>query len=265
MGNLSSGYGGARVVFDDSLMFYMDIPNEESYKTPNSIINDLTPNKRTVSKGSVPYNSGNLGSLSFNRDFYCTFVNPGDPFDTQYFGKTIFIVAQLGTNFNTGINNYGVWGFRQLFGAANGPGAVQRNWYFSVHNDSSGNGYRYHQSAGGLGTLSNYIPFTRFKPGDWFVAAFTHNLNGNYQYYHNGRAIGKAYGESHTSAFTQHINLTEPELIGGGTQGSGSGKAPSWVGKIATVMIYKRDLSEAEILQNFKVFASRYGIGYYYP
>lgn len=265
MGKLSTAYGGAKIIQDDSLLFYMDIANEDCYKNPNSIITDLTPNKITVSKGSVPYSSGNLGALSFNKDYYCTFVNPGDPFNTPYYGKTIFIVAQLGTNFNVNINSYGVWGFRQLFGASNAPSAVQRNWYYSVYNDSSGNGFMYHQSSGGSGTLSNYIPFTKFKPGDWFVTAFTHNLNGNYQYYHNGRAIGKLYGANHTSTFSQHINLTEPELIGGGTNASGNGKNASWVGKISAVLLYKRDLSEEEILQNFKVFASRYGIKYYNP
>lgn len=265
MGNLSSTYGGARVIFDDYLMFYMDTANEDCYRSPSSTIYDLTPNKRTVSKGSVPYTSTNLGELSFNQDYYCTFVNPGDPFNTYYYGKTLIVVGQLSTTYNVGLYNYGHWGFRQMFGAANAPTATQRNWYYSLFSPSGDtNGFRYHQSCNGYGTLSNYIPFSRFAPGNWFFTAFTHQLDGNYQYYHNGAPIGKFYGTSHTSPFSQHINLTQPEMIGGGTQGSGSGQMASWKGKITAVMVYKRALTDEEILQNFKVFASRYQIPYYY-
>jgi hypothetical protein len=258
---MSTSGGNANIVFDKDLMFYLDVANEDSYKT-GSVLYDLTPNNKNVNKNSVTYDPADLGALSFNQTSFCSFVDFAPFNGVTYNGKTLIIVGQVATNFNTNIFSAPNYGFRQVFGAANAPGAAQRNWYFSFYNDGSGNGYKFHQSCGGLGTLSKSIPFNRLGPGSWFYAAFTHSTNGNYEYYFNGINIGKEYGANHTSTFFQPITLSRTELIGGGTNAFG-GEMASWRGKVAAVMVYKRDLSAEEIMQNFRVLGPRYGLKAY--
>lgn len=251
--------GGGSVIYDDYLMFYMDMANGDSYTSPNTKIFDLTTNNKDVNKNSVTYNQDKLGSLTFNQSAYCSFVDSAPFNGITYYGKTLIVVGKLASDFNTGIFSAPNYGFRQVFGAANAPTAAYRNWYFAIYNDGSGNGYRFHQSTGGYGTLSQPIPFSKLGPGSWFFSAFTHKTDGDYRYYFNGEYAGKEYGESHTTPFFQPITLNRTELIGGGTDQYG-GEFPSFRGEVAAVMVYNRDLSEEEIKQNYRVFASRYNI-----
>ena len=259
---MSTTGGAPNIVYDKDLMFYMDAANEDSYRSPDTKIYDLTPNNKNVNKNSVTFDSANLGALSFNQTSYCSFVDSAPFNNVTYNGKTLIIVGQIATDFNSGISSAPNYGFRQVFGAANAPGAVQRNWYLSVYNDGSGNGYKFHQSCGGWGTLSKSVPFNRLGQGSWFCMAFTHSTNGNYEYYLNGVNIGKEYGAGHTSQFFQPITLNRTELIGGGTDPYGNQMA-SWRGKVSAVLVYKRDLSADEIMQNFRVLGPRYGLKSY--
>jgi hypothetical protein len=247
------------VIFDDYLMFYMDMANADSYTSPNSKIFDLTPNNKDVNKNSVTYNPSKLGSLTFNQTAYCSFVDSAPFNGVTYYGKTLILVGKLASDFNSGIFSAPNYGFRQVFGAANAPTAAYRNWYFAFYHDGTSSGYRLHQSTGGYGTLSQPIPFSKLSPGGWFFAAFTHSTDGNYRYYFNGEYAGKEYGESHTIPFFQPLTLTSTELIGGGTDQYG-GPFASFRGEVAVAMVYRRDLTEDEIKQNYRVFASRYNI-----
>ncbi len=252
------------IVIDDSIIMYFDAANARS--ATSSIFYDLSKNcgsSRTFTNNPV-YSTLGGGSYTFNgtnQYMETTYSQLNVP----YTGKTIIACGYLSTNFDLNIQGIPNYGFRAFFAKPNSTGTpvgqnIGRNWNFYIYNDNTGNGYQYHWSCYLSAGLSTYLPKTgpnAVVPGSWVVGAFTQDATGLCTFYHNGVVAG-----TYSATFQQYYNHpTDGERIGASATGvSNYNGGAFWNGNIATVLIYKRGLTEAEIRKNYNVYSYRYGL-----
>ena len=120
-----------------------------------------------------------------------------------------------------------------------GSTGANRNFNFYVYNN--GSGYQLHYSTGGGGGLSDVLPIVT---GQWYVFAVTQDAN-SIKYYLNGNLVGTQTG----TTLSQYLTNTN-ENIGVSDN--------FWIGDIGTTMIYKRGLTDAEIMQNYLAIKATY-------
>jgi hypothetical protein len=149
--------------------------------------------------------------------------------NTPYTGKTIMVVARMDANFGTGL-------FRALFGSSVGS----RNFNFYVYHN--GSNFVLHFSAGSSGTFSDVLPI---NTGQWIIVAATQD-DDTTTYYLNGVKAGVT-----SMPLSQYLTTTDENV----------GKADNyWLGDIGPVLIYKRCLSESEVMKNFNALKGNYGL-----
>lgn len=228
------GYGrsltNTNQILTTNLLLYLDAGNSQSYPGTGTTWTDLSTNaNNATSLTGYTYSSANGGYLSFNGSTGSGSL-VANKYNTPYTGKTIFVAGKL----NSIVNGT----FRAMLGASAG----NRNFNFYMYSPSSAT-YQLHFSAGGGGSISTNIPYT---PGNWFTVAVTQALDGTTTYYYNG------------TSFYQ-ISNTFSQYLAGSTEHVG--RADNfWDGPLAVICVYKSALTAAEILNNHKAVASRYGL-----
>ena len=154
-------------------------------------------------------------------------------FNVTYTGKTVMFAAKMDASGNL---------YRALFGSSSG-----RNFNFYLM--QSGTGYKLHfstASASWANEGSWFSDVVQLATGQWYVFAFTHDATSA-RFFLNGQLVGTTTGTT-----ILPYQTTPDERLGGGDN--------YWKGDINTALIYKRGLSNAEILQNFNALKSRFGL-----
>lgn len=154
-------------------------------------------------------------------------------FNVTYTGKTVMFAAKMDASGNL---------YRALFGSSSG-----RNFNFYLM--QSGSGYKLHFSSSEASWANQgswFSDVVQLATGQWYVFEFTHDATSA-RFFLNGQLVGTTTGTS-----ILQYQTTPDERLGGGDN--------FWKGDINTALIYKRGLSNTEILQNFNAIKSRFGI-----
>jgi hypothetical protein len=222
------------------LLLYIDADSPASYpgNGNGNTLYDLSSNLNhgTLSTNSIANTSSTPKKFTFNGTSGNNISFDPAKFNVSYTGKTVMFTAKMDANFGTNL-------FRGLFGSS----SPQRNFNFYVY--QNGSGYQLHFSsynaAGnvGGGWLSDVIQLVTEQ---WYVFAFTQDAN-SVRFFVNGQLVSTTTG----TAILPYQTTPDERL--GATDNY-------WKGDINMVLIYKRGLSDSEILQNFNAVKSRFGL-----
>ena len=222
------------------LLLYLDADNPSSYPGSGNGNTgyDLSANLNhgTLSAIAIANTGSTPKKFTFNGTSGTHVSFDPAKFNVSYAGKTVMIAAKMDADFGTNL-------YRGLFGSS----SPQRNFNFYVR--QNGSGYQLHfssyNSAGnvGGGWLSDVVQLTT---GQWYVFAFTQDAT-SVRFFVNGQLVGT------TTGTTILPYQTTPDERLGATDNF-------WKGDVNTALIYKRGLSNAEILQNFNALKSRFGL-----
>lgn len=219
-----------RIITTD-LLLYLDAGNTTSYSGSGTTWYDLSTN---VNHGTLATSSmANTASVTKYFTFNGSSNNVSfgtSKFNTPYTGKTIIAAARLNPSFGTNV-------YRALFGNISGG---LRNFNFYIY--QNGSGYQLHFADGGNNAFSSVLTLAT---NQWYVFAVTQESN-TVKFFVNGVMISSISGP-----LSQYQTSTEEYV----------GKADNfWYGDINSFFIYKRGLSEVEVLQNFKALKSSLGL-----
>lgn len=218
----------ARIIITD-LLLYLDAGNASSYPGSGTTWYDLSTNVNhgTLATASMANTASTPKKFTFNgTSNYVSFVT--SKFNTAYTGKTIIAAARLNSSFGT--NQY-----RALSGNTG-----TRNFNFYIYHN--GTGYQLHFADGGNNAFSNVLTLAT---NQWYVFATTQE-NNTVKFFVNGVVVSSTSGP-----LSQYQTSTEEYI----------GKADNyWYGDINSIFIYKKGLSEVEILQNFNAIKSSLGL-----
>jgi hypothetical protein len=220
----------ARIITTD-LLLYLDAENTSSYPGSGNILYDLSNN---LNHGTLATTSmANIASSPKRFTFNGTSNNvvfTSSKFNVPYTGKTIIAAAKLNPSFGTNV-------YRALFGNISGG---SRNFNFYLY--QNGAGYQIHFADGGNNAFSNVLTLAT---NQWYVFAVTQESN-TVKFFVNGVLVSSTSGP-----LSQYQSSTDEYL----------GKADNyWYGDINSFFIYKKGLSEIEILQNFNALKSNLGL-----
>jgi hypothetical protein len=224
-------------IVTDGLRVAYDAGNIKSYPGSGTTWTDLSGNGNngTLVNG-VGYNSGNLGSLSF--DGVNDYVNIPFNASTMNFSlaQTICMWLRPATGSNTGRRNP----YNQAYG---GPGTLTYetnggiNYYFGTN---GGNSTPYVGRGSGFTVAANETAF---------ISVTRDQATNVCNWYKNGVLITTADSGGYAST----ANGTSPILIGDGYAGK-------FLGNIFDCKVYNRALTAQEIQQNFNATRSRYSV-----
>ena len=219
-------------VVTEGLLLYLDPAVKRSYNGSGTTVADisLNANNGTLS-ASAPVFNITPKRFTFNGTVDNYIAIPSSKLNTTYTGKTIMVAAKMDANFGTNR-------FRGLFG--NAEDGTKRNFNFYIYNN--GSAYQMHFSAAANGSMSDNLPITT---GQWMILAATQDATTT-RYYLNGTLVGTT-----ATPFAQYVSSLEEYV----------GKADNyWLGDIGPVLIYKRWLSETEIVQNYNALKIKFGL-----
>ncbi len=222
---------GPKVV-TNGLVLSLDAANPKSYSGTGSVWNDLSgTNNNGTLVNNVGFSSNNSGSLVFDGvDDYCD-VGVSSTLKPSYITVSSWIKFNAISSNNRVLSDWhqnGNSGDRWIFIT---PTSTQVQWY--VHTSSGGD----------VG-----IPYT-VNLNQWY------NLTGTFDgsatvLYVNGSLISSALKSGIlVSGSAQSVRVGRQAETGGSHNGS-----------IASVKMYNRALSAAEIQQNFNALRGRYGL-----
>ena len=222
------------------LLLYLDADNPASYPGSGNGNTgyDLSANLNhgTLSAIAIANTGSTPKKFTFNGTSVTNVSFDPAKFNVSYAGKTVMIAAKMDADFGTNL-------YRGLFGSS----SPQRNFNFYVR--QNGSGYQLHfssyNSAGnvGGGWLSDVL---QLATDQWYVFAFTQDAT-SVRFFLNGQLVGTTTG----TTIMQYQSTPDERL--GATDNY-------WKGDISMALIYKRGLSNAEILQNFNAIKSRFGL-----
>lgn len=228
--NYSEPLVAARIVTAD-LLLYLNAGNTTSYSGSGTTWYDLSTNLNhgTLATASMANTASIPKYFTFNgTSNYVSFVT--SKFNTTYTGKTIIAAARLNPSFGTNV-------YRALFGNISGG---LRNFNFYLY--QNGSGYQLHFADGGNNAFSSVLTLAT---NQWYVFAVTQESN-TVKFFVNGVLVS-----STTGPLSQYQTSAEEYV----------GKADNyWYGEINSIFIYKKGLSEVEILQNFNAIKSSLGL-----
>lgn len=220
----------SRIIITD-LLLYLDAENAGSYPGTGNIWYDLSTNLNhgTLATTSMANTASSPKRFTFNGTSNNVSFVPSK-FNTPYTGKTIIAAAKMNPSFGTNV-------YRALVG---NPSAGSRNFNFYIY--QNGSGFKIHFADAGNNAFSNVLTLTT---NQWYVFAATQDGN-TVKFFLNGVLVG-----STTGPLSQYQSSTEEYV----------GKADNfWYGDINSIFIYKRGLSDLEILQNFNAIKSSLGL-----
>lgn len=213
----------------DKLNFCFDAYNKASYSGSGTNIYDISGNARNGILVDGPlFNTGNGGYLNF--DATDDYVNIGALPEQTDSPLSVFSWVYLNNAVSSG--SKGIWGHYGTTGT--------NNCHFECYA-----GYTRIR----LGTY-NDTTLPIFTSGSWQYVGFT-STGTIHKYYINGSLISTGTGA--TGAILGRLSDTS-HFFGR----SDSGR--TWDGRIAKVEVYTKELSQAEISQNFNLVKGRYGL-----
>ena len=219
------------------LLLYLDADNPASYPGSGNgnTWYDLSANLNhgTLSTIAIANTASTPKKFTFDGTTGTNVSFNTAKFNVPYTGKTVMFAAKMDASGNL---------YRALFGSSSG-----RNFNFYLM--QSGSGYKLHfstASASWANQGSWYSDVVQLATGQWYVFAFTHDETSA-RFFLNGQLVGTTTGTS-----ILQYQTTPDERLGGGDN--------FWKGDINMALIYKRGLSNAEILQNFNAIKSRFGL-----
>lgn len=220
----------ARIITTD-LLLYLDASNTGSYPGSGNTWYDLSTNVNhgTLATSSMANTASTPKKFTFNgTSNYVSFAP--SKLNVPYTGKTVIVAAKMDPNFGTNV-------YRALFGNSS---ASSRNFNFYIY--QNGSGYKIHFADAGINGFSDLLTLTT---NQWYVFAATQE-NNTVKFFLNGVLVASTSGP-----LSQYQSSTEEYV----------GRADNyWYGDIGSIFIYKRGLSEIEILQNFNAIKSVYGL-----
>jgi hypothetical protein len=212
------------------LVLYLDAANPSSYPGSGTTWNDLSGNNNhgTLTNGPT-FNSANGGSIVF--DGTDDFVNVANAASLNATTQTINIWH------NTTINparTATIIGKHDTTGSFNGYNIFTQN--SAQIKAASGGGATSVGTAGGTTSV-------------WYFLTLTFSINGTATFYVNG--------VSNSSAACVNFTMSSNPLR--------IGRSPDsfwsvYTGRIAVVQVYNRVLTATEVLQNYNVTKSRFGL-----
>jgi hypothetical protein len=229
---------GPATLITTDLLLYLDADNPASYPGTGNIWYDLSTNVNngTISNNQMANTASTPKKFTFDGTTGTNVSFNTAKFNVTYTGKTVMFAAKMDADFGTNL-------YRGLFGSS----SPQRNFNFYVR--QNGSGYQLHfssyNSAGnvGGGWLSDVL---QLATGQWYVFAFTQDATSA-RFFLNGQLVGT------TTGTTILPYQTTPDERLGATDNF-------WKGDVNTALVYKRGLSNAEILQNYNALKSRFGL-----
>jgi hypothetical protein len=221
---MSTAAGGLSIV-KDGLVLYMDAANPKSIISGSTIWTDLSKeaNSGILTNGAI-FSSFNRGSIQFD-------------------GANDFIYAGASPSLQTQQFTYCFWAYPllnalTLKGSSLLSGAPQ----FRIQGTTTGNLILIKQNVIALPESTTPVNFNQWN---YLCVSYSSPI---VSYYINGVSAGVA---SSSQIFTNFGNM----WIGARTASTEFFK-----GNIATVQIYNKVLTDAEILQNYNTTKSRYGL-----
>lgn len=213
----------------DQLAFCFDAYNKSSYSGTGTDAYDISGNYRNgvLTNGPI-YNSGNGGYLNF--DSNDDYVNVDTLTEQTNSSLSVFAWVYLNSPITAGVK--GIWGHYGTTGT--------NNCHFECYA-----GYTRIR----LGTY-NDITLPVFTSGSWQYVGFT-STGTVHKYYINGTLISTGTGA--TGAILGRFSSIS-HFFGRSDNGR------TWDGRIARVEVYTKELSQAEISQNFNLVKGRYGL-----
>jgi hypothetical protein len=216
------------MIVTDGLLLYVD----GKYSVGDNWT-DLSNYRNNAKLQNAPTYNSTSSSFVFNGSNQRAQISTST-LNVSYTGKTIFVVARLSaTAWTPGVAQY-----RGMCGTDGGT----RNFNFYVYHDAANLIYL-HYSTPGSALLTNAISL---NTATWFMAAVTQSASTTTVYL-NGVSIYSVSGQ------------TLNQYTYGGNEYVGSADN-YWAGDIAACAFYTRDLTAAEILNNYNAFASRVGL-----
>jgi hypothetical protein len=232
-------YQGPAIVTSD-LLLNLDADNPTSYPGNGNTWYDLSTNSNngTIGSNTIANISSTPKKFTFNgTTSNVSFVS--SKFNTPFTGKTVMVAAKMNASFGTNL-------YRLLFGNELNNG-YSRNFNFYIR--QNGSNYQLHFSTSDQWWLSDVVTLVTDQ---WYIFSFTQNSN-TVVFYVNGDSVGTFTGPSAGAGIpsvVQYKSVTNEFLGGDG----------SWYGDINTALVYKRGLSNDEILQNYNALKSRFGL-----
>jgi hypothetical protein len=216
----------------DGLVFCLDAGNRASYTGSGTTWNELSNNMSAELVNSPTFNSQNNGFFQFVTDDYARIPN-NTTLDTQ----TPSVEVWIKTN---GTNQNGFW-FEK--------GTV--NTQYSLFQEGTNIQWRQLFTAGGLTSLStttaNFINIS-----NWYqvVGTFT---SGRRRLYINGNLVNS---DTQTGTISTNSGGMSIGAYGGYT----GAKSYYYNGNLAICKVYNKELTSAEILQNYNATKGRFGL-----
>jgi hypothetical protein len=231
------GFHRGPTIITDGLVLYLDAANPKSYPTTGTTWSDLSGNENNGTLINGPtFNSLNGGSIVFDG------VN-------DYITRNVSI--NTGTNFTVS-----AWIYPTILGTtrravvANSYNYVTRNgWLFSTAGSGINNTFFLSIGADNAVIVA---PANTLNINEWvYITATCQNGGGTTILYKNGQVVAKS-GTAGTITYTTNQFNVGYRLIG---------VTPDpYTGRIASIQVHNRVLSQQEVLQNYNATKSRYGL-----
>lgn len=231
-------------IVEDGLIFHHDYANIRCYPGSGTSVTDLSNNgypTATMQNNTSFLSSTNLGCMNFTastQDNIQIHDDFGDELDgsnnwtlIQWLNPDAFAPSTGASNAPITFNLYGSG--RRLFFTMGDGGAVDK----------------IHMRGQIGGTWQSPVSSATLSLNNWFHIVFTYNASTGFKAYTNG-VLGD------TSSVTG-----TPNTVTGSDSRIGSGFSTRiYDGKIALASLYNKELTAAEVLQNFNAMRGRFGL-----
>lgn len=222
-------YFVSQPIVTNGLLVYYDSTNQMSYRSGSNWI-DLSGNNRT---GTFPSGSGlgtNPTSVNFNPSTTKTPLDLANMPSLPINGWTVAMLVKPKQGASTSFWNY--WFFQNA-----GPGAHQYTfgtWQTSV-------GFEFKDEIDGISLYRNF--------SNWGYLVF--GVTSNYRSFISLNGENKEY--TTTTGWTGGANINFNSVFQGRN-------LDGWRGDAQIFSIYNKELSQAEVTQNFNALRGRYGL-----
>ena len=220
----------------ENLVLYYDPSNSSSYSGSGTTINDLSGNGLSGTLSNVTYTSP-----AFNFNGTSSTISVPDNSLLEPGSGDWTMEAWVNHSVTTGSS-------RIILGKTDGGLANQ--WGYGLRTIANGNTY----GEVGNGTTSIASNSSALSINTWYqvVGVWTNVASNNFELFINGVSQG-----SQSHSFTSIRNTTNPLYIGSFNNGQFS----QWLnGKIGIVRLYNSALTSSQVLQNYNVNKSKYGL-----
>lgn len=217
-------------IVTNALQLYLTAGNSTSYGGSGTTWTDLSSNGYLTTLTNTPtYNSGNGGYFSFDGSDY---VDTNQSLESETFS--------VGGWFRT--SAAGIKMFLSKEENAGNP------WNYRIWL----NGGRITADMSQVTTQATLTsPLSTYNNGNWYQVMFTRD-DSNWYLYVNGAQVN-----TRTDPYTGNVVNSQELWIG---RSAFQGGSYQFVGDISEVMIYNRVLTSAEILHNYNVTKTRFGL-----